>query len=118
MVRWHPDTWARKLDRLRIVAREAATQSRRATVPIIDPPADLTALAIHDETALAEPDGGVVNRSITTILVGPEGGWTPAELTAVAQHVKLAPTILRAATAAIAAGVLLIASHWSPGSLT
>jgi 16S rRNA U1498 N3-methylase RsmE len=41
-----------------------------------------------------------------TVLVGPEGGWAPEELDG-ASSVALGPTILRAETAAMAAGVLL-----------
>jgi 16S rRNA (uracil1498-N3)-methyltransferase len=41
------------------------------------------------------------------ILVGPEGGWAPAEFAADIPHVGLGPHVLRAETAAVAAGLLL-----------
>jgi 16S rRNA (uracil1498-N3)-methyltransferase len=44
-----------------------------------------------------------------TVLIGPEGGWTDRELNAVPNHVRLGPHVLRAETAALAAGVLLSA---------
>jgi 16S rRNA (uracil1498-N3)-methyltransferase len=43
------------------------------------------------------------------VLIGPEGGWTDRELNAVPTHVRLGPHVLRAETAALAAGVLLAA---------
>ena len=42
------------------------------------------------------------------LLVGPEGGWTPEELRE-RRRINLGSTILRAETAAIVAGVLLVA---------
>jgi 16S rRNA (uracil1498-N3)-methyltransferase len=44
-----------------------------------------------------------------TVLVGPEGGWSDEELAAVPVKVGLGPHVLRAETAAMAAGVLLSA---------
>jgi RsmE family RNA methyltransferase len=43
------------------------------------------------------------------VLIGPEGGWTDRELSSVPNHVGLGPNVLRAETAALAAGVLLAA---------
>jgi 16S rRNA (uracil1498-N3)-methyltransferase len=43
------------------------------------------------------------------VLVGPEGGWSATERAAAGRLVRLGPTILRAETAALAAGVLLSA---------
>ncbi len=59
--------------------------------------------------ALAVPGGAPVSLSAPTVLVGPEGGWTDEELAAVPEHVGLGPYVLRAETAALAAGVLLAA---------
>ena len=59
--------------------------------------------------ALAVPGGGPVSLSTPTVLVGPEGGWTDEELAAVPHHVGLGAHVMRAETAAVAAGVLLAA---------
>ncbi len=59
--------------------------------------------------ALAVPGGAPISLSAPTVLVGPEGGWTDEELAAVPRHVGLGPHVLRAGTAALAAGVLLAA---------
>jgi RsmE family RNA methyltransferase len=43
------------------------------------------------------------------LLIGPEGGWSASELVAAPATVGLGPTVLRAETAAVAAGALLVA---------
>jgi RsmE family RNA methyltransferase len=59
--------------------------------------------------ALAEPGGEPLSLSTPVVLVGPEGGWTPRELSTVEQKVGLGDGVLRVETAALAAGVLLAA---------
>ena len=60
--------------------------------------------------ALAEPGGsGRVNLAQPAVLVGPEGGFSPAELASGPALVDLGPGVLRAETAAVASGVLLSA---------
>jgi 16S rRNA (uracil1498-N3)-methyltransferase len=58
--------------------------------------------------ALAEPGGPSPGPDTVAVAVGPEGGWSPAELEAVAGRVGLGPHVLRAETAAVVAGVLLV----------
>jgi 16S rRNA (uracil1498-N3)-methyltransferase len=106
IVQWDDAKATRNVERLRAVARAAAMQSRRAFLPVVE---DVTALAALDGIALAHPDGGPLDGSVTGVAVGPEGGWTGEELAAVPHHVDLGPTTLRAETAALAAGVLLTA---------
>ena len=106
VVQWDDAKAARNVERLRAVARAAAMQSRRAFLPVVD---DVTALEQLAGIALAHPGGAPLDPSGTTIAVGPEGGWSDAELAAVGRHVDLGPTTLRAETAAVAAGVLLTA---------
>lgn len=112
VVRWDPDKAARNVERLRKVAREAAVQSRRSRVPeVADIAAFAQVVAVVDpqSLALAEPGGGPIGARHTCVLVGPEGGWSPAEMEAVRSHVSLGDTVLRAETAAVAAGALLTA---------
>jgi RsmE family RNA methyltransferase len=46
---------------------------------------------------------------ITTVVVGPEGGFTTDEVASARATVDLGPTILRADTAAVVAGTLMVA---------
>lgn len=66
-------------------------------------------LAPPATVALAVPKGSPLSLATPTVLVGPEGGWAGEELDAVPIHVALGPHVLRAETAALAAGLLLVA---------
>jgi len=101
-------------ERLRRIAREAAAQSRNPRLPVIADPAMLSAvLATVGEAgsrvAIAEPGGAPLEPGTATVLVGPEGGWTDAELASAPRMLGLGPTVLRAETAAVVAGALLTA---------
>jgi 16S rRNA (uracil1498-N3)-methyltransferase len=112
VVRWSQANAAGHLERLRRVAREAAMQSRLAYLPEVLAVHDLTEVADrwpHGELAMAHPGGRPISLEWHTVLVGPEGGWDPAELASGLARVDLGPTRLRAETAAVAAGVLLTA---------
>ena len=112
------------IERLRAIAIEAAEQSERLTVPEISPPLDLAKLLAdwpQTRRGLVCAEGGSVKpiaaalaayEKDTTpshaIFIGPEGGWSAAELDAFAKNpiftpVGLGPRILRAETAALAA---------------
>lgn len=116
-------------ERLQANAREAAEQCERLSVPLVREPVDLAALIrdwpegrrllLCDEsgaappaaTALAAEREAAGPAGAWAVLIGPEGGFEPAELAAVralpgALAVSLGPRILRADTAAIAALVL------------
>lgn len=124
-----------RLDRWRKIAQEAAEQSERQTVPqILDPIAWKPYLkqrtlaanpnpnlqffcwergdSPHLLTALQTVDWPQISGEIA-IAIGPEGGWTEAEVTqaisAGFQPVSLGQRILRAATAPIAAMALVAA---------
>lgn len=109
VVRWPSSEVARRLDRVRRVAREAAMQSRRPRLPEIRGVLQIGEVVASrpGEVALAEPGGPPPDAAHPVVLVGPEGGWTPAELATCATRVGLGPTVLRVETAAIAAGVVL-----------
>jgi 16S rRNA (uracil1498-N3)-methyltransferase len=108
----------RRMDRWQRIAKQAAEQSRRISVPEISAPLKVAAVAaisaatriILDETerdshlpdTLSSHESGEV-----ALAFGPEGGWTEDELKifhAVGwKSASLGPTILRTETAAIAA---------------
>ncbi|MBW3670018.1 MAG: 16S rRNA (uracil(1498)-N(3))-methyltransferase [Actinobacteria bacterium] len=111
VVRWEGDRAAKHVERLGRVAREAAMQSRRAWLPQVE-----GVVAFHEAAgasgggvALAEPGGAPPSLDRPVVLVGPEGGWSDDELAVELPRVGLGPTVLRAETAAVAAGVLLSA---------
>lgn len=133
----------KRVERWRRIAHEASQQSRRTSVPTIAAPTPLK-LAIASESAhtrllLSEVEQ---SRGLSASLkarvahsserhrdeweeqsqadelalaIGPEGGWTPEEMTLFTQHqwthVTLGPRILRAETAAIAA-IAIAGAFW------
>jgi 16S rRNA (uracil1498-N3)-methyltransferase len=115
----------KRVERWRRLAHEAAKQSRRADLPLIEEPIALparltqatssqcillaedernTTLRQRIETALASAGSDLPDFELA---IGPEGGWTPEEIALFAKHnwqsASLGPRILRAETAAIAA---------------
>jgi 16S rRNA (uracil1498-N3)-methyltransferase len=111
------------LERLRAIAVEAAEQCERLAVPEIVSPVTLPALLtgwpagrrlfMADERRTAKV--ARFSSGPASLLVGPEGGFTEAEVAAIRanQHVtivSLGARILRAETAAIAGLALLLAS--------
>lgn len=108
----------RRADRLRRVAREAASQARRSTLPEVGVPTGLDRYLADGSldglpapaasaVALAEPGGPDLDPATRCVVVGPEGGWTAEELGLVDRRVGLGRHVLRAETAAMVAGVLL-----------
>lgn len=106
---------AKRVERWRRIARESSEQSRRARMPVIRDPVRLPALpSLNGWSAYLEEQPGAPPLlevlpspapSSATLLIGPEGGWTESERSALAgiAAVSLGPLILRAETAAIAA---------------
>ncbi len=118
VVRWAGERAASHLDRLAKIARAAVMQSRQVWVPEIVGPVPATALLSGLEpepgraagTAVCQMGGPPPSVGLHTLLVGPEGGWSPDELSAAgSQVVGLGPAVLRAETAAVTAGVLMTA---------
>jgi 16S rRNA (uracil1498-N3)-methyltransferase len=107
---------AKRVDRWRRIVLEAAKQSRRSDVPVVDEPVALkAALAMVDASTkllLAETEqentlsAALVGANDVALAIGPEGGWTPEEMALFAESgwksATLGPRILRAETAAIA----------------
>jgi 16S rRNA (uracil1498-N3)-methyltransferase len=112
------------LERLAAIAREAAEQSERLTVPdILEPRKLLECLADWPlerglAAAIERAGAAPVPLAAAALLVGPEGGFAPAELDALraARFVSplcLGPRVLRAETAVIAGLALLQGGRWS-----
>lgn len=121
VARWEGERADRHVARLRKVAREAAMQSRRAHLPVVDDVTDFDAVARLAGACLAEAGGEPPSLDRPVILVGPEGGWSDDERAHGLPAVGLGPNVLRAETAALVAGALLgalragLVNH--PGSL-
>jgi len=112
VVRWQGDRARHAVARLRRVAKEAAAQCRRVWLPEVAEVAtvaDLVAGEVRSggPPALAQLGGMSPWPALRTVAVGPEGGWSPAELAMGLPRVGLADNVLRSETAAVAAGVLL-----------
>ena len=102
-----------KLGRFARLAREAAKQSRRAGVmrigpltPLADALAGVARAATPAAVLATEtPGASLLDLDAAAVFVGPEGGWTPAELAAFAgagvPAATLANTVLRVETAAV-----------------
>jgi 16S rRNA (uracil1498-N3)-methyltransferase len=96
-------------------AREAAKQARRAWIPLVQPLSstkDLlgrldNALVLHEESTVPLSTVELPARGEIVLVVGPEGGITPDELTTFDAHgarsVRLGSTVLRTSTAGPAA---------------
>ena len=95
------------VSRLRKVAREAAMQSRRLFLPEVATVRAVAEVFADPAMAVAEPGGETPTAAITALAIGPEGGFTGDELALANRRVALPGGVLRAETAAIAAGVVL-----------
>jgi 16S rRNA (uracil1498-N3)-methyltransferase len=107
VARWDGERAERHLARLRKVAREAAMQCRRAHLPVVDDVVDFAVAAALPGACLADAGGAPPSLDRPVVLVGPEGGWSDEERAAGLPTVGLGTFVLRAETAASAAGALL-----------
>ena len=124
--RANPERVAKTLAKWQAWAFEASKQSRRSWFAEVAPIASTAEVAqllaaaalpvvLHEEAtvplaALDVPDDGDV-----VIVIGPEGGIAPDELTAFGvEPVRLGDTVLRTSTAGVAAAAALLArSRWT-----
>ncbi len=107
-----------RVDRFRTVAREAAMQSRRATVPVIDDVVALKALVGRPGLVVADPSG-LARRPRSSRTARPAGRCssdpkaaslrTSCPGSATPAIVSLGPYVLRASTAPTAAVAVLLA---------
>jgi 16S rRNA (uracil1498-N3)-methyltransferase len=129
VTQWHGERGERALGRWRATAREAAKQARRARFP------EVTGLASAPEVAqavrsaalavLLDPGAGTALSTLPlpssgglVVIVGPEGGLSPAEVAALtgagAVGAHLGPTVLRTSTAGVVAASVMLsrAGRW------
>lgn len=113
-----PERYRGKSERWNKILFEAVKQSGRAVIPNLEEPVEFAEAIKRDEPKLLfdadcvpRPAPGTLGE--VTLLIGPEGGWSDAELALARQHncwlEKLGPRRLRAETAAIAA--MTLAQH-------
>ena len=121
---------SKRAERWRRIALEASKQSRRTTIPDIADPIPLKQALEQEQSPtrilLSETEQATTlttallnarssnQETDTALAIGPEGGWTPEEITLFTQHhwqpITLGPRILRAETAAIAA-IAIASAH-------
>ena len=133
VARWEGARADKGLRRWHAVARAAAQQSRRAHIPSVDGVLSTaaltqrigdvvasggTVLALHESATGQLTDLSLAQAKSVMLVVGPEGGIAPDELTALtdagAVPVRLGPTVLRTSTAAaVALGALgVLTPRW------
>ncbi|ASW56257.1 16S rRNA (uracil(1498)-N(3))-methyltransferase [Plantactinospora sp. KBS50] len=126
VAQWRGERGARSRERWTSTAREAAKQARRPWLPVVGGDPDVStaqvarrlagaavAVVLHEEaterlTAVELPAAGEI-----VLVIGPEGGITPDELSAFAavgaRPVRLGDAVLRTSTAGVAALAVLSA---------
>ena len=121
VVRWDGAKASAQAQRLRAIAREAAMQSRRAWLPVVTDPGPLenvpATAVVLDESApvrLSRILPAVAPKEVG-VVVGPEGGLTPAEVERLAgigaRVASLGDQILRTETAAVVGPALIMARY-------
>lgn len=122
--RWDGPKGKAQVERLSAIAHESAKQARRAFVPAIEGPATLDSLGplpavsyVLDSEATERLGRAlpVESPEEVAIIVGPEGGFTPEEISRLARSgatpVTLGPLILRTETAALAAAAVVLSRY-------
>jgi len=129
VARWRADRAGKALARWQATAREAAKQARRAWIPEVTGPEATPAVARRAGAAglavLLDPEAPATlgridmpERGEIVVIVGPEGGVSPAEADTLTRAgaiaARLGPTVLRSSSAgAVAAGIALArSSRW------
>lgn len=115
VVRWDEKKTLDRVERLRAIARESAELSFRTRLPDFDLAKDLAEVLKKepDAVVLSEVEGLSPKLKATgdrmTVVVGPEGGWAPRELTLIGNRgITLGPRVLRVEHAGAAAAAILL----------
>ena len=118
VARWDETKRERNQQRLAVIAREAAMQSRQLRVPTVHVAPTLAAALEHcpsTETAVRADFGGTaLTDQHRFVLIGPEGGWSAYERSVLPHAVDLGPSVLRAETAAVVAAAKMVGSQALP----
>ncbi|TWP34020.1 16S rRNA (uracil(1498)-N(3))-methyltransferase [Leekyejoonella antrihumi] len=128
IVQWRGDRAARAHRKWETTVQAAAKQCRRSRVPPVEELVDrrglvarvegaTTALVLHEDAEQSLADLALPEEGEVLLVVGPEGGIGPAELTALqdagAIAVRMGSTVLRSSNAGPAAlAVLLSRTRW------
>ncbi len=121
VVQWDDKKTEARVKRLQAIAREAAEVSFRTRLPDFEIAKDLIEVLNKRPQAvvLSEAEGLLTNlapakESQVTLLVGPEGGWSPKELALIGgRGVTLGPRVLRVDHAGFAAAAFLLTAAQS-----
>ncbi|MEU7277294.1 16S rRNA (uracil(1498)-N(3))-methyltransferase [Streptomyces sp. NPDC045431] len=130
ITQWKGDRGAKSLAKWRATAREAGKQSRRLRFPDVAEAASIKQVAqllaaadfaavLHEEGAEPLATADLPATGEIVLVVGPEGGVSPEELTAFAEAgarpYRLGRSVLRTSTAGTAATALLLGrtGRWS-----
>ena len=103
----------RRSSRLQRIAWEASMQARRVHLPEVTAPQSFAAASPAGRPArrVSPSRGAAPSLAMPAVLVGPEGGWSPAERDLAAREgarlVGLGTHVLRVETAAVAAAAIL-----------
>jgi len=130
ITQWRGERGAKALAKWRATAREAGKQSRRLRFPVVDEAMSTREVAgllagaalgavLHEEGAQPLACAPLPEQGDLVLVVGPEGGVSPDELTRFAEAgaapYRLGRSVLRTSTAGVAAGSLLLgrSGRWS-----
>ena len=116
VVRWDASRAGRHVAKLRRVASEAVQQSRGVWVPTIEGPVE--AAEILSQAVAAEPGGRELTLLDRVIAIGPEGGWSDAELALARDRVSLGDRVAACGDGGARRGVTresgTLRSRWTP----
>lgn len=118
VARWDDKKWEKKLVRLHAIAREAAEVSFRTKLPDIQVKSNLAQVLadLPDSKVLSEQENCNFPLTLSgdrmAIVIGPEGGWSPAEVALIGDRaMTLGKRVLRVDTAVCSACSLLLANR-------
>jgi len=115
IVQWDASKMESRLARLKVIARESAELSFRTRLPRFSVAQDLAEVLRRFPTAIVLSEVEGISPRLqpaeteTTVVVGPEGGWAPRELSLIGDRgVTLGPRVLRTEHAGAAAAAILL----------